>query len=190
MKQLIMLLACLAANAQYTTVINTDSLCPIIDAPILKSHLSEEYQYINTPMELTINQTVKYAQKIGFSDFVSDMEVDNCTYRLYKARNPETGDECWITYNYNSEDKPTCYGVAYVFKDKRTMPKNFKKLANKIDKENYKYYQWKNRLVICENYFGISETENILKTGKYKVPSSVGSDAEYEKPIKVIVVSE
>ena len=192
MKQPIMLLACLvglAANAQYTTVINTDSLCPIIDAPILDSHLSEEYQYINTPMELTINQTVKYVCKLGFTDLISDLKVDNCTYRLYKARNPETGDECWITYNYNSEDKPA-YGIAYVFKDKKTMPKDFKKLAKDIGKDNYKYYQWKNRLVICENYFGISETENILKTGKYKVPSSVGSDVEYEKPIKVIVVSE
>ena len=66
MKQLIMLLACLvglAANAQYTTVINTDSLCPILDAPILESHLSKDYRYINTPMELTINQTIKYVSK-------------------------------------------------------------------------------------------------------------------------------
>ncbi len=83
-----------------------------------------------------------------------------------------------------------CYGVAYVFKDKKMMPKDFKKLAKKIGKDNYKYCQWKNRLVICENYFGISETENILKTGKYKVPSSVGGGTEYEKPIKVIVVNK
>ena len=185
-----MLLACLvglAANAQYR---NTET--PVVQIPVtVQGEINRDYAYAYTPVGLSLNINLEYIRKIGFSDFVSDLKVENSGgYRLYKARNPETGDECWITYNYNSEDKPMCYGVAYVFKDKKMMPEDFKKLAKTICKDNYKYCQWKNRLVICENYFGVSETENILKTGKYKVPSSVGNGTEYEKPIKVIIVNK
>lgn len=182
-----MLLACLvglAANAQYTTVINTDSLCPIIDAPILKSHLSEEYQYINTPMELTINQTVKYVCKLGFTDLISDLKVDNCTYRLYKARNPETGDECWITYETIADkDKDTYKGVAYVFKDKKTMPKDFKEKEVRTDLFAYDVKKWKNRIIIEGNY----TIERILKGKKFRKPCGGGIP---EQPIRVIVVNK
>ena len=182
-----MLLACLvglAANAQYTTVINTDSLCPIIDAPILDSHLSEEYQYINTPMELTINQTIKYAQKIGFSDFVSDEKVENSGgYCLYKARNPETGDECWITYDYNCEDKPMCYGVAYVFKDKKTIPKDFQRRKIHTDDSTYRAKKWKNRIILAGNY----TTTQILQGKKFRKVCGGGIP---EQPIRVIVVNK
>mgnify|MGYP004553633177 CR=1 FL=1 len=188
MKQLIMLLACLvglAANAQYTTVINTDSLCPIIDAPILESHLSKDYRYINTPMELTINQTIKYARKIGFTDFVSDLVVENTRYRLYKARNPETGDECWITYEFNADkdkDKDAYKGVAYVFKDKKTMPKDFKEKEVRTDLFAYDVKKWKNRIIIEGNY----TIERILKGKKFRKPCGGGIP---EQPIRVIVVN-
>ncbi len=188
MKQLIMLLACLvglAANAQYTTVINTDSLCPIIDAPILDSHLSEEYQYINTPMELTINQTIKYAQKIGFSDFVSDEKVENSGgYCLYKARNPETGDECWITYEFNADkDKNTYKGVAYIFKDKKTMPKDFKEKVVRTVRIPYSVKKWKNRIILAGTY----TMKQILQGKKFRKPCSGGIP---EQPIRVIVVNK
>ena len=109
-------------------------------------------------------------------------------YRLYKALNPETGDECWLFYSdYDTYDgiKHRVYGVSYVFKDRKTMPKNFKKLTKDIEENDFKYIQWKNRLIICGNIGGIAS----LKTGKYKVPSSGGKSPYDTMPIRVIIVN-
>lgn len=182
MKQLIMLLACLiglAANAQYR---NTET--PVVQIPVtVQGEINTDYAYAYTPVGLSLNINLEYIRKIGFSDFISDLKVDNSTYRLYKARNPETGDECWITYDYNSEDKPMCYGVAYVFKDKKMMPKDFKKRKIHTDNSSNGAKKWKNRIIIAGNY----TMERILKGKKLRKPCGGGIP---EQPIRVIIVNK
>lgn len=178
-----MLLACLvglAANAQYR---NTET--PVVQIPVtVQGEINKDYAYAYTPVGLSLNINLEYIRKIGFTDFVSDMKVEySGGYRLYKARNPESGDECWITYDYNCEDKPMCYGVAYVFKDKKTIPKDFQRRKIHTDDSTYRAKKWKNRIILAGNY----TTTQILQGKKFRKVCGGGIP---EQPIKVIVVNK
>ena len=159
-----MLLACLvglAANAQTT-------------------------KYDITPVNTPLRQTTEYLQTIGFTDFTDDAQVENTQYRVRKMSNSETSDECWIAYKKSDTSYGfdyLVYGVAYVFKDKKAMPKDFKKRTVQIYGHNFKYNQWKNRYLISYD----SYTERVLQGKKIHKPVGGGIP---EQPIRVIVVNK
>lgn len=75
------------------------------------------------------------------------------------------------------------YGVAYVFKDKKTMPKDFKEKKVRTVRIPYSVKKWKNRIILASNY----TMKQILRGKKFRKPCGGGIP---EQPIRVIVVNK